>query len=97
MTETQGLTLVYETLDRTLGTCAASVQGSDDGTTYYSLGAALDVTIGANGDTYTNLQGPVPRRLRVTLTPLAPYNFDGSVAVTLRSNVGVVGPVTDLV
>jgi len=85
---TGGLIASFITTSRTAGHWNGTWEGSLDGSTWFALGSDLDTgTISVNGVAYTTFNGPVPKWLRVTVTPGG--GFDGAVEIYLHSSLGV--------
>lgn len=80
------LWLRFTTAGRTAGSVVCSLQGSLDGTTWYSITSGT-TTLNANGIRYVNFDnlGAVPPYMRTVLTPTS---FDGTVEVAICGNLG---------
>ncbi len=81
--EAPGLCFVLTVAGRTGGTVTAQALGAVSGGAYFSLGSSMDAALSTDGIYYIPIDGSVPPRLGVRLTPAG--GFDGTVSIVTRA------------
>lgn len=89
----EGAFVVFNVAARTAGSVTVTFQGSNDGTTWWSLPSALSRTLSANGRTTIGFTADytLPRYVRATLTP---SSFDGTLEMWTQTNGSPTPPTT---
>lgn len=89
----EGAFVVFNVAARTAGSVAVTFQGSNDGTTWWSLPSSLSRTLSANGQTTIGLTAgyTFPKYVRATLTP---SSFDGTLEMWTQTNGNPATPTT---
>lgn len=89
----EGAFVVFNVASRTAGSVALTFQGSNDGTTWWSLPSALSRTLQANGQTTVALTAAYtfPKYVRASFTP---SSFDGTIEMWTQTNGNPTPPTT---